>query len=417
MQLVFTNQPGGEPQKIRDLSDDERQALLSSYQDAQSEAGLILLKMAWNRHWWFACECRGERGNPPVLFVRRNFQGNYTLVQMKDRPAHLKECPFHRVLMEKKQTSKADDNQDIPELGQLLYRWINAAKLNQVNWPGNNVDLLGSQYASLREVARSLNIAPNRHLGGYMKTHLQAAPRLGMKLQRVEKDWPGGEPFGILLLTINEISDAGEFKTDQGELVLPIENIHQMSCTKQAGGPYLAIIKITKDKKTEKGLYLPSTAFIHPIYSCRQLMLVDSRHERDTLKKLLEMQNGWLYKKHVMVGIRKTLPYTKAYDQGISFQLQRLNRNGRVTQSVDVISVDGDVLNPGEHFLLPEQDGTGVYHLVGKSQLDKKFVAILTARLLGQMDSKKTNAKKAGRPKGQVASLKQNGASLAAASK
>lgn len=383
MQLIYANRPSTPIAVVRAVSPEEAHALSRYALGESSRQSEELIRTAWHHRWWFACECRDQGAKPPLLYVHRSYAGTFRLAQMTDRPAHARGCPYGQRIMT---VADAADSglQVLPALGDLLIRWFMAAKMNVV-YPYTAQDKVSKQYASLREVARSLSIGRKRQLYEYCGTHPKALPSLIQHLQRHKQtdkrsDSDSEAVWGVLLLVVDAIKE-GKFAVGEDAVELAPHQIHMPVGTLDAGGPFAILLKYAADSS---GAITPVEVFAQPVFSAAHLVPIDYAHERRTLKTLLSLQQKMLFDKDVVLVIRKTLPTTQAHNRGIAFQLSRMGPNGIPAREVDILTIDAT------HILdrLPSESQPDdiVYHLVKQDvpfhDLDKKFFGILFARLL-----------------------------------
>ena len=382
MQLIYANRPGTPIAPVRELTATEDGALRGLVTGEMTRQSDELLRHAWQHRWWFACDCRPHGANPPILFVRKTYSGHLELSQMTDRPGHTKHCPFANKI-----AIHTLDEQTIatalPPLGELLLRWLTAAKLN-VAYPYVASDVVSKQYHSLRDMAKSLSLEPGRKLSDYARTHPDGVPNLVAFLRKQQqsaaRQSDAGPPWGVLFGVADEIHN-GRMQLGNLNLELPPTAIHMPIDAATAGGPFAVLVKYGA---TEEGQFGPTEVFAQPVFSTRHLVPVDYAHERRTLKTLLSLQRKMLAEKDVVVVIRKTLPSVQAHDRGIAFQLSRLGPNGKAAREVDVLTID--VTDLPERLPAASQPDDIVYHLVKRDvefhDLDRRFFAIVFARLL-----------------------------------
>jgi hypothetical protein len=383
MQLIYANRPGTPIAVVRSVTPLEADALSRYALGESSRQSEELISTAWHHRWWFACECRGKGAKPPLLYVLRSYSGQLVLAQMTDRPAHARGCPFSQRISTVSDPARAE-LQVLPPLGDLLMRWFMAAKLNIV-YPYSAQDIVTKQYASLREVARSLSLGGKRHLHDFSRTHVNALPSLIQHLQRYQQtqkqSGPDADPvWGVLLLVVDAIKE-GRFTVGDNVVELTPNQIHMPVGTLDAGGPFAILLKYAADAT---GAFVPSEVFAQPVMSTAHLVPINYAHERKTLKTLLRLQQKMLVDKDVLLVIRKTLPNTQAHNRGIAFQLTRLGPNGMPARELDILTIDAT--NIPDRLPAQSQPDDIVYHLVKQDvpfhDLDKKFFAILFARLL-----------------------------------
>ncbi|MGI9294052.1 MAG: hypothetical protein ACR2PS_08730 [Pseudomonadales bacterium] len=383
MHLIYANRPSTPIAVVRSVTAPEAGALDRYAMGESSRQSEEIIRTAWHHRWWFACECRGAGAKPPLLYVHRSYSGHYSLAQMTDRPAHATGCPYGQRIRGVGATAESDA-QLLPPLSQLFVRWFMAAKMNVV-YPYTAQDKVTKQYASLRDVARSIAIDGKRQLHDFACTHANALPGLIQHLQRYRQtEKPSdvdSEPiWGVLLLVVDAIQE-GRFSVGDRVVELAPHQIHMPVGTLDVGGPFAILLKYAANAT---GAFVPSEVYAQPVYSAAHLVPIDYAHERRTLKTLLRLQQKMLVDKDVVLVIRKTLSNTQAHNRGIAFQLTRLGPNGMPARELDVLTIDATHIL--DRFPAESQPDDIVYHLVKQDvpfhDLDKKFFGILFARLL-----------------------------------
>jgi hypothetical protein len=369
---------------VRALTAEERGALVRHYREGHEEAWLgEWLSHLVQIHLWIACDCRSVHEQPPLMFVRIGARDRAMLVRMPDRPPHARGCPFASAPA---LFGAADTPMNLAPLPHLLCRWFGAARLN-VLYPYEAEDALSQQYAALREVSKSLNLAPGRRLYDFSRTHPQGLPDLFRHLARAADESPGESLTAGLYLTI--ASSLERIELPQGlemahpanleEAASPIEQLQGVA---GVGGPYVLLIELVARRPHRIGVL---RIFAQPVYSKGLLVPIHSAQERRTLRVLLDVQRSLLRGQHWLISIRKTLPDAPVCERGVAFQVQTLGPNGRAARTLDVLSVDaGDAYHEGASL---ESDSVTLYHRVGPTQgalssTDQSFRRRLIARLM-----------------------------------
>ncbi len=360
---------------VRPLTAAERDGLVSHYADGVECASVEeFLARTWQARHWLACDCQPHGHAPAQLFVRRTTGNRFLLARMADRPSHHPRCPYAQTAA----IAAARDTQrvNLPPLAALLCRWFSAARLN-VLYPYDSPDGLKRQYASLREVSRSLEVGPGRRLYEFSRTHPQGLAAL---LRRLGRDTASEACVisAVYLAVVNSLAPA-ELRAalmsedDDFSDVLSEE----MAPERVAGiaddlGPYAVLFAFARDAVAlgVRAQHLVA----YPVYSRRQLVPLDAPHERRTLGLLLDLQRRLLESRHVLITIRKTLPDEAVHERGISFQVQRLGPNGRPIRSLDVLCVDASIA-PNEP-VAADTDDVAYHHVHGvdvQSRGDSEF--------------------------------------------
>lgn len=375
MRLVLAHRPGAALSALRALESQEEAALVAQWREGLEAPWLSgWLDQLAEEHLWIACDCRAPHEPPPLAFVRQAPGGQHVLARMPDRPPHAPGCPLAAA---PRRAVARDAPAKLSELPELLCRWFGAARLNVV-FPYEAEDTLSHQYAALRELSRSLNLAPGRRLYDFSRTHPQGLPELFRRLARARPDeHAGGGATGVYLTVVSTlerielpaVDDApARIEEDAPEASSVIEQLEGVTPT---AGPFVLLIELAATPHGPIGI---RRVYAHPVYSHRLLVPVRNTRERRTLRVLLDVQRALLSGHRRLISIRKTLPDAPIYERGIAFQVQQLGPNGRAVRAVDVVSVDAvradqDGLADGERLAtcegaLAEIPGDTLYHCV-----------------------------------------------------
>ena len=344
MHLVCAHPPGALIGIHRSLTASERNGLIAHFRGGPLTAmAADLLRWLWRVHLWIACDCRGRGGAPPVLFVRQTAGTEFVLATMADRPAHHSQCPFAGPPSAR---ATLESVTEMPPLATLMFRWFSAARLN-VLYPYEGADLLHSQFGSLREASKSLEIARGRCLFDHSRTHPVGLPGLMRQLSQAESRPCGvATPPAIYFntvpaLTTDALRTALQHPTMAWGDGVPLDTLRRVTRLPSASsdqGPHAVLYGFEWDCLNARARV--AQIFAHPIFSRSQLVLLNGSQERRTLAILLSVQRELLRSQHLVVAIRKTLPDTPIHERGIAFQVQTLGPNGRASRTFDVLSVD-----------------------------------------------------------------------------
>lgn len=384
VRLVLAHRPGEPLVPLRALTAEEQGALARHYREGHDEPSLgEWLTHLVRLHLWIACDCRSAHEQPPLMFVRLGPKDRAVLARMPDRPPHTAGCPFASAPA---LPGAADMPMGLAPLAQLLYRWFGAARLN-VLYPYDAEDALSHQYASLREVSKSLNLASGRRLYDFSRTHPQGLPALFRRLARAADEAPGGRLTTGLYLTLTSSLERIELPPgleirDPPHREGSTSPIEQLPGTADVGGPYVLLIELAAHPPHRIGV---QRIFAQPVYSKGLLVPIHSALERRTLCLLLDVQRSLLSGHHRLVSLRKTLPDAPVCERGVAFQVQTLGPNGRAARTLDVLSVDAD--HAYREGILLESDSETLYHRVGAtegalSSTDQSFRRRLLACLM-----------------------------------
>lgn len=381
MRLVLAHRAGEALTAVRALSAEEHTALVRHYREGHEEPWFRgWLAHLLQLHLWIACDCRSAHNPPPLLFVRAGAREQALLVRMPDRPPHARGCHF---ASPPALAGAADTPIGLSPLAQLLYRWVGAARLNIV-FPYEAEDALSQQYAALREVSKSLDLAPGRRLYDFSRTHPQGLPELFRRLVRAAAAVPGETRAEGLYLTVTSSLGRIELPAISGrepETLAEAPAVEQLMGTSRDAGPYVLLIELAAHPP---GGVRVQRVLAQPVYSRGLLVPVQGAQERRTLRVLLDVQRALLSGHHRLISIRKTLPDAPFCDRGIAFQVQQLGPNGRAARTLDILSVDAGRAHQ-ENVLL-ESESEILYHRVGPtegalSSTDQGFRRRLIAQL------------------------------------
>lgn len=342
MELVCAHQPGTGVAVHRSLTRTERALLVERARGgAPDTRGQELMGRIWNAKLWLACDCRPPKHSPPLLFVRRDGFDDYLLAGMGDRPAHQGGCEFSRVPM----GSAAGRSGHLSELGLLLIRWMQAARLNVV-MPYRAEDLLHTQYVSLRDASKSLDLAPGRRLYDYSRSHPAGLVELHRRLTAPDAAATRSDR-GVYFASVAMTSDAklsAALRHSAPQLAHLPETFRPstrrtLQQTDGMRGPHVALFGLSGAPNPAR--LQVDAAFSLPVFTRSLLVPMCAEHERGTMCALLVLQGMLFDSRGIVFSIRKTMPCTPDFERGITFQLQVMGPNGRATRSLDVVSVDG----------------------------------------------------------------------------
>lgn len=383
MRLVLAHHPGQPCTTVRPLDVEQVRELTRHFREGVDSPGLAawLARIASLR-LWIACDCRGPHEQAPVLFVRVRSSATYVLTRMPDRPPHASSCVFSGPPA---RTAAQDVAPPPSDLVRLLYRWFAAARLNLL-FPYEGDDALAAQYLALREVSRSLEVAPGQRLFDFSRTHPQGLPDLCRRLCRSAGR---GQSSGIFVGVAPSLDRAAlrqalrlESASREWMGTVPLPEVEHLVGTQAVTGPFMVLFVLTA---TNDRSVRVERILAQPVHAQRVLLPLESVAERRTLEILLEVQRVMLREHRSIVTIRKTLPDAPVHERGISFQVQYLGPNGRALTSLDILIADAaEAYRDGIDF---ERDGEPLYHAVGPTEgsftlTDLSFRNRLLSRLL-----------------------------------
>jgi hypothetical protein len=318
------------PTQLHALPDDEAQALARVFGKARkgpateaerTQAALVLQNLI-SLGAWLACSCVTGADGPPVMYPRRGGTGTATLVRNHDRPAHAESCPFFRLPADRtespsllpresmtggfgllkvvKVTGEPKDKppgptvstlracKRVPTLARILFTVLERAKLNVIASSGpQNIN---AQYAALKRALAQFHFDAKRTipLADFTETFTQLKDytRLIARISKDHRQWPSPLlPHGFLIGVCHDIDKHSLVLRDgnklpiAGRLVKPGEN---------TPGPYMCIVLVGRRSPEES--FEALRAYVHPVESSANLMLVDSDLERQTLEFLRRQQ-------------------------------------------------------------------------------------------------------------------------------
>ncbi len=282
---------------------------------------------------WFLCDCRPGAERPPALVpvaqthIRRN--------QDERWPVHSDACDFqrepseqraivdsytagaaHRPLRLVRPVGAASPAMEPGEVGQsrsvrrpgiarLLARLMTDAGLQSIG-PGWVCPSLVDQVKAIWTAARTVEIDAGVQLPEFLCT---SPAKLGGVLDRIAaapaSRFPRSRPHGVLIARVAG-AGSGALQMLTGEAI-PVRGriavfgertgtARETPAERAARSPYLAACVLGRAAPDEPAGVL--SAYLHPCVSERQLMLVDSDLERQTLAQLRSVQ-AWLGKQNL----------------------------------------------------------------------------------------------------------------------
>ncbi|MBN3811316.1 hypothetical protein [Paraburkholderia sp. Ac-20347] len=319
------------PTQLHALPDDEAQALARVFGKARkgpateaerTQASQVLQKLI-SLGAWLACSCVNGDDGPPVMYPRRGRTGTATLVRNHDRPVHAENCPFFRlpadrteppsllprasmtggfgVLKVVKVTGEPKDKPSkptvitlrtckrVPTLARILFTVLERAELNVIAPSGP--EGINAQYAALKRALAQFHFDAGKtiSLADFTETFTQLKDykRLIVRIAKDSRQWPDPLlPHGFLIGVCHDIDEHslvlrnGGKLPIAGQLVKPGEN---------TPGPYMCIVLVGRSGPGKS--FEALRAYVHPVASAANLVLVDSDLERQTLGFLQSHQS------------------------------------------------------------------------------------------------------------------------------
>ncbi len=291
---------------------------------------------------WFRCDCLdGLAARPPMLipvmesFIRRHTDPPW--------PAHAESCDFFREPAEQRVITKSYGPPSpaplhlVRRYGQAegpapvlevyrSYAWrreglATMLRLLQIRSGLNRVaspfsrPKLGDQYRMLRGAAADIEIDDNLPLSRFLCTYAPALPEFMEKVGAApEWQFKTTRPHGIFLTVINGVAD-GHLLVNEN-LTVPVRgrisvfgesdgHKREMAAERSARAPYLAACLVARPKAVDPVCLMK--AYVHPVASVRDLMLVDSNYERRTLAELKRLQQFLSSKWGIRMAIEKPM--------------------------------------------------------------------------------------------------------------
>jgi hypothetical protein len=291
---------------------------------------------------WFLCGCLdGMETRPPALvpvmesFIRRHTDPPW--------PAHAEDCEFFREPGEQKAITNSYGPPSpgplrlVRRYGQVesaplerevyrSYAWrreglATMLRLLQIKSGLNRLTTassrpkLGDQYRLLRTAAGEIEIDDNLHLSRFLCTYAPALPEFMAKVGAAPaRQFKNTRPHGIFLTVINGVAD-GQLLVSE-DLVVPVRgkismfgerdgHSRETMAERSARAPYFATCLIARPKEADPVCVMK--AYVHPCASSRDLMLVDSNYERQTLAELRRLQQFLSHKQSIRMVIEKPM--------------------------------------------------------------------------------------------------------------
>lgn len=292
------------------------------------DAGIMLVQQARIGEKWFACDCLGTDGPPPILtpaFLSEAETYYLRRLTSPKRPEHLADCPFFRdqvtnrisetrsaqtpadppsgyfevlrpapeKLAMRPEDEASDDrtrSASIPRLARLLWRLLDTSGLNRAlpvyEEPAERT--IVKEFRTLSLAAAKIEIAPGIELGRALWTHGGAlhSNRAYVGIRQLARQWPRGHaPQGFLTLFAQDFKGSTIYPAGCD----PITIANRVQSPSVRGnpikGPYLVIVVV--GEYPEALGYAPLRAYAQPIYSGNRFIPVESEFERSVLRAIL----------------------------------------------------------------------------------------------------------------------------------
>lgn len=348
-------------------------------QAARREAAPIIAKyQAMGSGRWFACDCRPDLERPPVLLLREQ-----THVQRHTTggwPEHAETCTFFRNPSEQHEVvgsfrrrlrrngyrllpafrpddgnapprpqapKKASTSRRRSRLAALLMDVVDAAGLQTVAANGIR-PTISDQFRHIRDAARRFGLDTGVRVDEFLCTHPDGLERLKTAIANSTQRWTRNRPHGVFIVRVktvglghlmsvegtrfdirSKIAVFGEYDGDRRPLIPGADD---------ARSPYLAIISV--GQAVADGPIELVDAYVHPCVDDRDLMLIDSDLERQTLDEFRDLRSWLGRRKNIEITVEKPLFDIGAQPEGDE------NENGEYVVGDDTETRPRDVCIP-----------------------------------------------------------------------
>lgn len=301
-------------------------AISSHYDTGASQHAL---KLAHNKYW-LLCDCNPH--NPAALTVRKMANGQYCLVNIKNKGEHKGSCALAYTPAQNKQSSSEDESNNFrfssfkeklnspgaKSSGESVHRKpalqrLRTFLLKQAGFDGINTErTFKGNITALKDASADdifVNGIPlsSRLFFGFNQFYLAK--------QLLESEAAQSEQSPVFIVdVIDEVTKVGsDYKTakyfsssKQSEFTL-FGHITDVKADTKIEGPYLAFALVQRIKDGNgKPLIAPTRCIITPIASKKQWIMVKAHQERVAIEKL-ESSMAW-YQKTLNIGISVTKP-------------------------------------------------------------------------------------------------------------
>lgn len=298
----------------------------------EREQGAAVVRKYQQLHRWFGCSCLGTGGPAPILFpvteshVRRD----------SARPDHADGCPFEMDKYDRQKQviglrgrvpangftlapaiaqpdaavidSGARNYASLSKayyrtrLSQMLFEFLFGAKVHQI---GAGTRIYEAQLQALHQSARHISLGGGLWLSEVLETDpakvTVLADRIGAR-----RTWPKGRrPHGVLVFVAERIEgDAIMTATGQRIAVQGPISVFGPGRGARRQGPFIVAVLIASPDGRQP--LVPLEAYAHPCWSARDVLPLDSSHERRCLDILVAFQR-WMAAQSCRVELTKPL--------------------------------------------------------------------------------------------------------------
>jgi len=197
------------------------------------------------------------------------------------------------------------------KLSQLLFKLLAEAKVHQVGrGPRGHAD----QQAALYTAAREISLGGDLRLSGVLYTDAGQLANLVGRV-RLRARWPDGRrPHGVLVFTAERLESDVIVAVSGARLTVegPIAVFGPGSGRVRTGPFVVAVLVASPDGRAAMA---PLKAYAHPCWSAKDMLPVDSSHERRSLNRLVGFQS-WMAEQGYVVEVTKPLHDRSRYFLG-----------------------------------------------------------------------------------------------------
>ena len=315
------------PKSIRELSGDEVALLRRVFVERKPKkddeiSACVLADEIRDGKAWIRCDCKNEK-NPLMTFALSDGD-SYHLMRINHRGMHTPDCKFKGIdyadsAANKSQHKRVNKNKPLclhrrgksatPQgkpsakpkeggkqsayhrLARTLYDWIEESRLNLLSIEKTSIV---EQLRQLKAVTKNYKFEKGVNANEFVFTYPNVE-QIVTKLEQTADKWQGKRPYAVCICIADRIEEnTAYFDYKQN----PVSVTFSGTVTKSSGrlgkesAPYLIIFTVT-DASDNVGVYKPFDAYYVPVYSKFQLIPVDSRYERDVLKKITGWGKWW----------------------------------------------------------------------------------------------------------------------------
>mgnify|MGYP000055976206 CR=1 FL=1 len=334
--------------------------------------GQVQLQRIYEDKHHILCNCSNAR-----MFVRKNQQGVYVLVNHPVEGRHISQCTFYSEISGEISNSGFDGDHDFKQIltfcmhdeikesegiisttsntdtdtdtdndknkksHNKIYRLLSQLCNDSLSnvWFRTKTNNSIAQLAKIRDAAETINFGQSC-LKDYLFFGDKGEMYANSKLRNTKDAWKGAGRPHVFLLEIIEQIDTNRYELNMDG------NIHFYSrivrpCRQNTKGPYLVISSLVLDDDNE---VYRNTACIKPIVSNNRLMLVDSNYERETAISIMSTLDKMPNDKTISWSLTKPLKPKQSDDGEMllpDFIVQKNDKVKKITLLRDLVEVMG----------------------------------------------------------------------------